>query len=167
MLPLTALIPTLLLATATAAPEGPAREAVRCAETAFSLALEAGDVDRFVSWIDPQARFLGAGVLHGPEEVRAAWSPFFAPDGPRIAWRPTLVEVLEDGTLALTRGPYRLREPDGAGGWSESWGTFTSVWRLTSEGWRVVFDAGSPESMEPTAEMEALLEAAPDCPGDT
>ncbi|MEZ5332743.1 MAG: nuclear transport factor 2 family protein [Thermoanaerobaculia bacterium] len=164
MTPFAALIPFLALAASVdAAPISP-RETVRCSEIAFSRSVEEGDPDRFASWIDPQARFLGAGVLQGPEQVRTAWAAFFAPDGPRIAWRPSVIEVLEDGTLALTRGPYRLREPDGAGGRRESWGTFTSVWRRTAEGWRVVFDAGSPETIEPTPRMQALLEDPSGCP---
>ena len=89
---------------------------------------------------------------------------FFEADGPRIKWRPRFVEVLEDGGLALTRGPYRLISTGPEGEEIERWGTFNSVWRLGDDGeWRVVFDAGSPAADAPDDETRALLEAEDNC----
>lgn len=166
-MPLTAPISILLLAAVALSPfaESP-REAVRCSEIAFSRAAERGDAEGFAALIDPQARFLGAGVLEGPEEVTAAWRSFFEEDGPRIAWRPRIVEVLGDGSLALTRGPYRIRERGKDGEWRERWGTFTSVWRRGQDGWRVVFDAGGDAALEPDPAQRALLAEPTGCPGE-
>jgi ketosteroid isomerase-like protein len=134
---------------------------VRCAEVRFSLSAEARDAASFRSMIDPDARFTGDEVLRGPEAIVAAWSPFFRPDGPGIKWRPRIVEVLESGDLALTRGPYRLETQGEDGQAVVRWGTFNSVWRLGSDGrWRVVFDTGGPPLDKPTDEARALLEAA-------
>jgi ketosteroid isomerase-like protein len=141
---------------------GPAEE-VRCAEVRFSLSVEAQDLDAFRLLIDPDARFTGADVLRGPDAIVAAWGPFFAPDGPRIAWRPRVVEVLESGDLALTRGPYRLESPGQDGNTEVRWGTFNSVWRRGPDGrWRVVFDAGGPPAGSATEESETLLAAPTD-----
>ena len=137
----------------------PAAE-VRCAETRFSLSAEARDAARFRTFIDPDARFTSNEVLRGPDAVVAAWAPFFQPDGPRIKWRPQVVEVLAAGDLALTRGPYRLESLGADGKLTVRWGTFNSVWRLGQDGqWRVVFDSGGPPIDTPTEESRALLEA--------
>ncbi|HSQ68542.1 MAG TPA: DUF4440 domain-containing protein [Steroidobacteraceae bacterium] len=144
-----------------------AEQAVRCAEIAFSLSAERQDIAAFKSAIDPDARFAGEEVLRGPEAIAAAWSPFFAEDGPRIAWRPRFVEVLASEDYALSRGPFRLESRDQNGEPRVRWGTFNSVWRRSPDGrWRVVFDAGGPPTESPPPEIKALLEAPlPDCPG--
>jgi ketosteroid isomerase-like protein len=96
--------------------------------------------------------------------VTAAWSVFFTPEGPTIKWRPQIVEVLENGTLALSRGPYQTESTDADGNAVQSWGTFNSVWRLNEDGeWRVVFDAGSPAAGELSDEARSLLDAPNDC----
>jgi uncharacterized protein (TIGR02246 family) len=138
---------------------------VRCREIGFSLAAEARDAEQFASFIDADARFVGNSVLHGTEAIVEAWSVFFTADGPSIKWRPRFVEVLEDGTLALTRGPYRLIATDESGNRTESWGTFNSVWRKQDDGsWKVVFDAGSQATETPADEVKALLDQESGCP---
>ncbi len=137
---------------------------VRCQEIAFSLSAERKSVESFRSFIDDDARFVGSTVARGPDEIVAAWAPFFAEDGPAIMWRPRFVEVLQDGRLALTRGPYRMitRNPDGE--LVERWGTFNSIWRKNADGeWRVVFDAGNSAPTAPDAETQALLDEEDDC----
>lgn len=148
----------LLLLAGTAAAGG--LDDVRCSEIAFSKAAEARDVQTFASLIDPHARFVGASVARGVEEVVAAWAPYFADDGPRIRWRPEFVEVLDNGEYAFSRGPYRIVTIDENGVSSEMWGTFNSVWRRNPDGrWRVVIDAGSAPDETPSDEQRLLLEA--------
>ena len=137
---------------------------VRCQEVAFSRAAEDRDLASFVSFLDVDARFVGDGVLRGPDEIAAAWQVFFADDGPTIKWRPQFVEVLESGDLALTRGPYRMlaKGPDGEA--VEEWGTFNSVWRKdTDDTWRIILDAGNPSNAEPSDSVRALLEQEDSC----
>lgn len=137
---------------------------VRCREIGFSQSAENRDIAAFKSFIDADARFVASSVLRGPDDVTAAWSVFFKPDGPAIRWRPQIVEVLENGTLALSRGPFRTESVDADGNTVVAWGTFNSVWRLHEDGeWRIVFDAGSPAASEPDEETKALLYADSDC----
>ena len=139
-------------------------EDVRCREIGFSKAAEGRDLDAFRSFIDADARFIAGDVRRGVDEVAAAWAPFFKADGPVIKWRPSVVEVLDDGRLALSRGPYRVISSNADGESVESWGTFNSVWRLHDDGvWRVVFDAGNPAASPPDAATRALLDADDDC----
>ena len=140
-------------------------EDVRCREIGFSKAAEARDLNAFRSFIDADARFVAGDVRRGVDEVAAAWAPFFAADGPAIRWRPSVVEVLDDGRLALSRGPYRVIAINAEGETVEYWGTFNSVWRLNKDGvWRVVFDAGSPAESPPDETTQALLNAEDGCP---
>ena len=137
---------------------------VRCREIGFSQSAENRDVQAFRSFIDADARFVGNDVRRGVDAVAEAWAVFFTDSGPTIKWRPEIIEVLENNTLALSRGPYRVVSQDADGNVVESWGTFNSVWRLNDGGqWRIVFDAGSPAASAPDDETKALLEADDDC----
>jgi len=138
---------------------------VRCREVAFSQSVEMQDVAAFSSFIDSDARFVGASVQRGVDAVTAAWSVFFSDDAPQMKWRPQIVEVLNDGTLALSRGPYRMIVKGADGALTEHWGTFSSVWRKQDDGaWKVVFDAGNDAAEAPAEETQALLDREVDCP---
>jgi ketosteroid isomerase-like protein len=137
---------------------------IRCREIAFSLSVETQDIAAFESFIDADARFVGGSISRGPDEVTTAWSVFFSNDGPKIKWRPQYVEVLKDGTLALSRGPYRMINRDPEGNTSEHWGTFNSVWRKQADDtWKVVFDAGNSSAEAPPEEVQALLDQDDEC----
>ena len=139
-------------------------EDVRCQEIAFSQSIETQDLTKFMSLIDADARFVSNVVTKGPEAIAEAWSIFIADHGPKIKWRPQFVEVLSDGELALTRGPYRMVTKDETGQETEHWGTFNSVWRLQADGsWKVVFDAGSPANSAPADEIKAILDQEDAC----
>lgn len=156
-----ALLCLLVPAPALADPAGE----VRCREIEFSRSAERRDMAAFRSFIDADARFISARVLRGVDEIAAAWQIFFEADGPTILWRPQFVEVLDGGTLALSRGPYRVTGRDENGSLQVRWGTFNSVWRLHEDGrWRVVFDAGSPAVSEPDESTRSLLDEPFACP---
>ena len=160
----TSLLPVLFALATTCAAADVADE-VRCREIAFSRAVEEQDLEAFREFIDADARFVGANVSRGVDEVAATWTVFFKENGPTIKWRPQIIEVLADGKLALSRGPYRALSPFPNGDVVEQWGTFNSIWRLNDDGeWRVVFDAGNEAATEPDDATKALLEADSDCP---
>jgi ketosteroid isomerase-like protein len=137
---------------------------VACREIGFSKSIESRDLEAFKAFLDEDARFISDRPRRGIEEIAAGWSVFIPEDGPRIKWRPQFVEVLEDGTLALTRGPYRYRATNESGEELVVWGTFNSVWRRKDDGsWKVVFDAGGAAAEPPSDEVRALLDAEDDC----
>jgi len=145
--------------------QGSPRETVRCAEIAFSNAVEARDVDAFAALVEEEARFVSRVTSRGRDEIVQAWRVFLDPGGPSIRWRPAVVEVHPDGTLALSRGPYRVSSSDEDGESAERWGHFISTWRRGDDGrWRVVFDSGGDDGMTPTAEERTLLDAPDECP---
>jgi ketosteroid isomerase-like protein len=137
---------------------------VHCREIGFSQSAEFRDIQAFRSFIDADARFVANGVFRGVDAVAEAWAVFFTEPGPTIKWRPQIVEVLENETLALSRGPYRVVSKDADGNIVESWGTFNSIWRVNDDGqWRVVFDAGNPAASAPDDNTKSLLDADDDC----
>jgi len=143
----------------------PRRQDVVCAEVGFSRSVEKRDFDSFIAFLDPEARFVTGAVSRGPEEIGRGWSGFFEQDGPRIRWRPAIVEVVANGTLAISRGPYRLTTVGEDGELQHAWGIFNSTWRLDSAGeWRVLFDAGGDHGKTPTADEIEVLASEPDCP---
>ena len=155
----------LLLASSTALAD--LADDVRCREIGFSNSVEAQDLEAFKSFIDDDARFVSGAVRRGPDEVGQEWSVFMADDGPRIKWRPQIIEVLEDGTLALSRGPYRYTARNEEGVEVDYWGTYNSIWRLHDDGsWKIVFDAGSPAAQAPPDEVKAVLDQEDDCAAD-
>ena len=141
-----------------------AKNDVRCREIAFSQSVETRDIEAFKSFLDEDARFVGGSVMSGPEAITEAWKVFFDDEGPTIKWRPQFVEVLQDETLALTRGPFQMINKDADGNPVEQWGTFNSVWRKKSDGeWQVIFDAGSSAAEPPDEETRKLLEQEEGC----
>ena len=157
------LVSTVACIAATTAIANPGDD-VRCREIGFSQSAENRDLQAFRSFIDADARFVSSQVVRGVDAVAEAWAVFFTDPGPTIKWRPMVIEVLENNTLALSRGPYRVVSKDADGNMVESWGTFNSVWRVNEDGqWRVVLDAGNPAASAPDDETRALLEADDDC----
>lgn len=154
----------LFVIAALSAAEVRATQEVICAETGFSRAAESRDKPLFLSFVDPDARFVTGQISRGRAEVGAAWAVFFKPDGPQMRWRPRTVAVSSDGGLAISRGPYRSVSVNEDGERVESWGTFISTWRRNAEGdWQVLFDTGGDVGMTPTEDDRATLAGEPEC----
>ena len=127
---------------AAAAEEGAATAALeaelRAAEQAFAKTMADRDHAAFVSFLAPDAVFVGRDVLRGREAVAAGWKRFY--EGPQapFSWEPTVSLVLASGTLGLSSGP--VLDPGG-----KRVGTFNSTWRREADGqWKVVLDHGCP-----------------------
>lgn len=126
---------------------------LKARETAFAKTMADRDLKAFAGYVSKEGVFFGGkGPIRGRDAVVAAWTRLFeAPDAP-FSWAPETAVVLDSGKLGLTSGP--VRDPKG-----ELIGTFTTVWRLESDGkWRVVFDKGcdvcKPEAAEPATAPE-------------
>jgi len=112
---------------------------VDAAERAFARSMADRNHAAFTALLSEHAVFFGGGrVLRGKAAVAAGWKPFF--DGPAapFSWSPDQVQVLADGTLALSTGP--VLDPAG-----KAISRFNSIWRQEAPGvWRVIFDKGQP-----------------------
>ena len=138
---LTCLLGFVLLggcATATPRPDlAVLKQQVIDTETAFAGTMAARDHAAFVSYLaEETVWFSGKGVLRGKAAVAQDWKRFYEGPAAPFSWKPTEVEVLESGTLAISAGP--VYDPDG-----KQFGVFNSIWRLEAPGqWRIVFDKG-------------------------
>ena len=129
---------------------------VKARETAFAKTMADRNLQAFSAFISKEGVFFGGkGPARGRAAVVEVWKRFFdGPDAP-FSWAPETAEVLSTGKLALTSGP--VHDPTG-----ELIGTFTTIWRLESDGkWRVVFDKGCdvckpvvPDKTEPEKAAE-------------
>jgi uncharacterized protein (TIGR02246 family) len=131
---------TAMTATTAAADPAAWTAQVTAAENAFARSMAERDHVAFSALLSEQAVFFGGqGQVHrGKAAVAEAWRRFF--DGPQapFTWSPDRVEVLADGTLALSTGP--VRDPQG-----QVIARFNSIWRQEAPGvWRVIFDKGQP-----------------------
>lgn len=108
------------------------------AERAFARTMAERDHAAFVTFLaDDAVFFTGPKPLRGKAEVAAGWKRFYERPVAPFSWEPAEVEVLNDGTLALSSGP--VRNPNG-----RLVATFTSIWRQEAPGvWRIVFDKGN------------------------
>ncbi|MFZ6712684.1 YybH family protein [Undibacterium sp. TC9W] len=107
-------------------------------EAAFARTMEVRDHKAFTEFLADETIFFSTKkVLHGKQEVAAAWKRFYEGSAAPFSWAPETVEVLESGKLALSSGP--VRDPQG-----KLMATFTSIWRQESPGvWRIIFDKGN------------------------
>ena len=113
-------------------------ERVRAREAAFAKTMADRDHAAFTSFLSEEAVFLGRSVLRGRKAVAEGWKAYYTEKQAPFSWAPETVEVIDSGTLALSRGP--VFDPSG-----KRTGTFTSTWRLEKDGeWRIVLDSGCP-----------------------
>jgi len=117
------------------------------ADRDFNQAMADRDLARFLSFVAEDAKF-DASV--GRDAVGKAWAPFFAPDGPTIAWAPVKAESLVAGDVGYTVGTWERYGKDAQGKATVSRGQYLTVWRLQKDGlWRATFDTGSTAPPRP------------------
>ena len=104
-----------------------ARE-VEAAERSFARSMAERDPVAFTAALSEHAVFFGERNVHrGKAAVALAWKPFFEGPAAPFSWQPDRVEVLADGTLALSTGP--VFDPAG-----KVIARFNSIWRQEAPG---------------------------------
>lgn len=110
---------------------------VREHEKAFARTMAERDFAAFGQFISEEAIFFaGNKPLRGKLAILEAWRPYYQDTGAPFSWRPTLVEVLASGRLALSSGP--VFDLNG-----KCIGTFNSIWQREGNDWKVIFDRGT------------------------
>lgn len=143
----------LAAAPAIAQQESKAAQQVRAAELAFAAAAQAKDFEKFMSFVDDDARAFQEGrALRGREQFRANWAAGFANPGWSITWTPQHVEAAD--TLGYTTGPFEVRVKRAEGDIVRR-GHYVTMWRRKADGtWKVALDIGTFEP-PPAAKPEA------------
>ncbi|NGY04704.1 nuclear transport factor 2 family protein [Solimonas terrae] len=126
----------LARADATASPD--LRAEVVATERAFAQTMADRDHAAFARFVADDAIFInGAGALRGKAAIAAAWQKLYATPQAPFSWAPSLVEVNDAGTLAISRGP--VYDPSG-----KLVSGFSSIWRRDAPGvWKIIFDQGT------------------------
>jgi ketosteroid isomerase-like protein len=142
---ITSILTSLLTACAAGAPthgahaptksQATVHDQVVATERAFAQTMADRNLKAFQGFLSSEAIFFtGSTVEHGPEQIEAVWKPYFTGPKAPFSWVPDNVQVLPSGKLALSTGPVFV---DG-----KQVARFNSIWRLESDGWRIVFDKG-------------------------
>jgi ketosteroid isomerase-like protein len=119
---------------------------IRQADIDFCAALAARDVEKFKGFVAAKGKFFGGRVNVGPEEVAAAWGPFFDPESAlALTWRPKEVVVAASADLAYSLGEFEMKSPGENGKPASQRGYYVTIWRKDAAGrWRIVIDLGTP-----------------------
>jgi uncharacterized protein (TIGR02246 family) len=117
--------------------------AIRAAETSWSQAAGAKDLDRFVSYYAPDAVVLApnAPMASDPAAIRKLIGELMAMPGFSISWGPTKVEVARSGDIGYAIGTYAMTMTGPDGKPMEDKGKYTTTWKKQADGsWKAVVD---------------------------
>jgi len=139
-------------------------------ERAFSRSVESHDAAAFQSFLHAGTVFQAgtADADRGSENVTKEWAEIIGGQTIALRWRPGIVHIGGEPTIAVSRGPYILQRMQ-ASGPSYRVGMFQTVWvRDGRDGvWRVLFDgsATTGQSIADRAAAERWVEEQPmsDC----
>jgi ketosteroid isomerase-like protein len=145
-----ALAGSLLFACTTApSPDTRARDeaAIRTADSSFSKAAEAKNLDQTVGYYADDATLLppNAPMLTSHDAIHKMFGDMMGSPGFAIAWQATKADVARSGDLGYTIGTYTMT----LNGTTDH-GKYATVWRKQADGsWKVVADMFNSDA--PTA----------------
>jgi len=140
-------------------------------EQSFARTVEAHDARAFQAFLHAGTVF-NAGTAdadRGSAEVAKSWAEIVEGKTIALRWRPGIVQIGGEPTIAISRGPYILHQRLQAGAPTYRVGMYQSVWvRDGRDGaWRVLFDgsATTGQAMADRAAAERWVEeqAMSDC----
>ena len=139
-------------------------------EQAFARSVEAHDARAFQSFLHAGTVF-NAGTAEadrGSDDVAKSWAGIVEGKSIALRWRPGIVQIGGEPTVAISRGPYILERVQ-AGAPTYRVGMYQTVWvRDGRDGvWRVLFDGsattGQPIGDRAAAERWVEEQAMSDC----
>jgi hypothetical protein len=139
-------------------------------EHGFARSVERHDVAAFESFLHPGTVFDVAtpGADRGRDSVLKNWGGIVEGKALALRWRPGIVSIGGEPTIAVSRGPYILQTmKDGAAAWRV--GMFQTVWVRDPKDavWRVLFDgsATTGQNVDDRAAADRWVEEQPmsDC----
>jgi hypothetical protein len=139
-------------------------------EQAFSRSVEGHDARAFQSFLHAGTVFQAgtAEADRGSDNVTKEWEEIIAGKTIALRWRPGIVQIGGEPTIAVSRGPYILQRVQ-AGATIFRVGMFQTIWvRDARDGvWRVLFDGsattGQPVEDRAAAERWVEEQAMSDC----
>lgn len=139
-------------------------------ERSFARTVERHDAEAFTEHLHPGAVFIAGGdsYARGRDGVPKAWAAIIAGSNGVLYWHPRWVAIGGDPDIALSRGPYWMKNPDPKAEKPFLVGQFISTWVRGEDGqWHVLFDGGGGNQPRPATaeEVEQLKASLPaECP---
>jgi uncharacterized protein (TIGR02246 family) len=127
--------------------------AVRDADTQWSKAAMANDLDGTVSYYTDDASLLppNAPIATGKQAIRAVWSSMLNPDV-TVSWQVNKADVARSGELAYVMGTYQIAAKNPQGKPQEDHGKMVEVWKKQADGkWKTVADIFNSDLPAPQA----------------
>lgn len=135
-----------------AAHRAQAEAALRAADSALQVAVEAKDAARTAAFYATDAQLLPVAepVVSGRPAIEREWANVYGIPGFQNRARMTRLEIAESGDLAFTQGTYESAMRGADGKPTTEVGKWISVWRREADGqWRVVADIFNTDSPPP------------------
>jgi hypothetical protein len=151
-------------------PASPDECAVWRREQGFARSVERHDVAAFESFLHAGTVFsvATAEAERGRESVMKSWAGIVEGKTLALRWRPGIVTIGGEPTIAISRGPYILQTmKDGVAAWRV--GMFQTVWVRDPKDavWRVLFDGSGTtgQNVDDRAAADRWVEEQPmsDC----
>ena len=162
------LMPTGVVAGEGTGPEA-TMSAIECEvfrrELSFADSVERHDAVAFSAHLLPGAVFDVGTItpIRGADAIKEAWADIISGKVFLLKWRPQLALVGSDPDLAITHGPYLIRQTSADGSAAYFSGRFSSVWKRMPDGqWYALFDGGGePPRPIGAVEAEAIFDGLP------
>ena len=117
--------------------------AIRTADSTWSSATEAKQVDQHMSYYADDAAVLGpnAPMASGKPAIQKMITDMFAMPGFGLKWQATKVEAAGSGDIAYTMGTYDFSMNGPKGAPMADHGKYLTIWKKQSDGtWKVAVD---------------------------
>ncbi len=117
--------------------------AVRDADTQWSKAAAANDLDATVSYYSDDASLLppNAPIAIGKQAIRAVWASSLLSPNVTVTWQVNKADVARSGELAYVVGAYQITAKNPKGKALEDRGKLVEVWKKQADGkWKTVAD---------------------------
>lgn len=130
--------------------DGTGRDAVMQADRNYAAATAARRLEGWMSSIaaDAVKVLWSADFVKGAQAIRLGDTAMFADSTFMLEWKPTDGGVYSDGRYGYTKGRYEAVRTVGGSRSVVGRGTYLTVWRYQSGGWKVVLDTGVPDSRQ-------------------
>lgn len=115
---------------------------VMAADAAWAEVAASKSVERMLEFYDEEAVFIGQNgtVISGLENLRVAWTAFFAVPGIKLSWKVVQVKASRSQDLACSYGAWET-EQGPPGQQTKQNGVYVFVWRKQPDGrWKVLVD---------------------------
>jgi len=122
------------------------------ADQTFAEATAAHGLEGFLSFLTEDVSTLRPDrpVLSGKKALAEVWAPLLNNPALAVRWQPMTAAISNSADLGYTIGSYEIVGSDDQGKRVVGTGKYVTIWRKQRDrSWKVVFDAGVPDSPSP------------------